>query len=64
MVNFTDIKQQIQTSLDAGNGFPSDLALDVPTVGEFLAVLELDGEFVAFYQSDEQSLTIAITRCS
>ncbi|MGD1850623.1 MAG: hypothetical protein ACFCBU_08435 [Cyanophyceae cyanobacterium] len=48
MVNFTDIKQQIQTSLDAGNGFPSDLALDVPTVGEFLAVLELDGEFVAF----------------
>ena len=59
MVNFTDIKQQIQTSLDAGNGFPSDLALDVPTVGEFLAVLELDGEFVAFCQPGEQSLAIA-----
>ncbi|MEM6500933.1 MAG: hypothetical protein AAF685_03730 [Cyanobacteria bacterium P01_C01_bin.89] len=58
-MNFTDIKQQIQTSLNAGDGFPSDLALDVPTVGEFLTALELDGESIAFSQPDEQSLAIA-----
>ncbi|MGD1936744.1 MAG: hypothetical protein ACFCA4_04210 [Cyanophyceae cyanobacterium] len=59
MVNFTEIKEQIAASFDGGKGFPEDLALDVPTVGEFLAALELDGKSVEFSQPDEQSLAIA-----
>ncbi|MEM6500930.1 MAG: hypothetical protein AAF685_03715 [Cyanobacteria bacterium P01_C01_bin.89] len=45
-----------------GEGFPTDLALDVPTVGEFLAALDLGGESVAFSRPDRQSLAIASTK--
>ena len=62
MVNFTEIKERIQTSFDAGEGVPDTLPLDVPAVGEFLAGLELDGESLAFSQPDDQSLAIPWTK--
>ncbi|MEM1426034.1 MAG: hypothetical protein AAGF75_05720, partial [Cyanobacteria bacterium P01_H01_bin.130] len=60
-MNLTDVKNQIVASFDAGDGFPAVLPLEVPTVGEFLAGLDLDGESLAFSQPDDQSLAIAWT---
>lgn len=55
MVNFTEIKEQITASFENGKGFPTDLALDGPTVGEFLAGLDLDGSALEFAQPDDQT---------
>ena len=62
MVNFTEIKEQITASFENGKGFPTDLALDGPTVGEFLAGLDLDGSALEFAQPDDRSLTITYAK--